>query len=122
VHTLNAVMVLDGSSPRLVYGTPGAQAQVQTTFQLAVALIDHGLGVQDAIEQPRWFHEHGRTLRMESRFTQETQRALTAKGHAISPLPEWSSLTGGAQVIAIDESGVFAGGADPRREGQAAGY
>src|SRR5262249_44713606 len=40
IHTLNTVVVLDGSSPRFIYGTPGAQAQVQTNFQLAVALID----------------------------------------------------------------------------------
>ena len=122
VHTLNAVMVLEGSQPRYVLGTPGAQAQVQTNFQLLVSLIDHELGVQDAIEQPRWFHESGRALRLESRYPESTRRALQSKGHEIALLPEWAEVTGGAQAIAIDESGGFAGGADPRREGYAAGY
>ncbi len=122
VHTLNAVIALGGTSPRLVFGTPGLHAQVQTNFQLAVSLIDHGLEPQEAIELPRWFHESGRTLQLEARFPDETRRALAAKGHQVSPLPEWSSRTGGAQAIAIDENGVFAAGADPRREGQAAGY
>src|SRR5205823_5229079 len=36
VHTLNTVIVLDGSMPRFVFGTPGRHAQVQTNFQLAV--------------------------------------------------------------------------------------
>ncbi|MBI2983459.1 MAG: gamma-glutamyltransferase, partial [Chloroflexi bacterium] len=35
VHTLNTVIALDGSTPRFVFGTPGAQAQVQSNFQLA---------------------------------------------------------------------------------------
>src|SRR5439155_3287717 len=68
VHTLNTVMVLDGSAPRFVYGTPGRHAQVQTNFQLAVGLIDHELDVQAAVEAPRWYHDSGRTLQVESRF------------------------------------------------------
>ena len=122
VHTLNAVMVLDGSTPRFVYGTPGAQAQVQTNFQLAVGLIDHGLGVQEAIEAPRWYHESGRALKLESRFPEQVRKALTAKGHELQILGEWAEVTGGAQAVAIDANGVFSGGADPRREGYAAGY
>jgi len=122
VHTLNAVMVLDGTSPRLLFGTPGRQAQVQTNFQLAVSLIDHRLDVQDAIELPRWFHESGRTLRLEGRYPEGTRRALAAKGHEVALLGDWAEVTGGAQAIAIDQGGGFAGGADPRREGHAAGY
>ncbi len=122
VHTLNAVMVLDGAQPRFVLGTPGAHAQVQTNFQLLVSLIDHGLDVQEAIDLPRWFHESGRTLNLESRYPESTRRSLAARGHAIALLPEWAEVTGGAQAIAIDASGGFAGGADPRREGHAAGY
>lgn len=122
VHTLNAVMVLDGVQPRFVLGTPGAQAQVQTNFQLLVSLIDHGLDVQEAIELPRWFHEAGRTLQLEGRYSEGTRRALQSKGHEIALLPDWAEVTGGAQAIAIDASGGFAGGADPRREGYAAGY
>ncbi|HEY8861139.1 MAG TPA: gamma-glutamyltransferase [Candidatus Limnocylindria bacterium] len=122
VHTLNTVMVLDGSAPRFVYGTPGAQAQVQTNFQLAVGLIDHGLDVQEAIEAPRWFHEAGRVLRMESRFAEQVRKGLAAKGHDLQLLGDWAEVTGGAQAVAIDENGVFSAGADPRREGYAAGY
>lgn len=122
VHTLNAVMVLDGTAPCLVFGTPGRHAQVQTNFQLAVSLIDHGLDVQEAIELPRWFHESGRTLGLEGRCPDGTRRALAAKGHEIRTLADWAELTGGAQAIAIDPGGGFAGGADPRREGHAAGY
>lgn len=122
VHTLNAVMVLDGPQPCLVFGTPGRHAQVQTNFQLAVSLIDHQADVQEAIERPRWLHRGGRTLALEGRYPDSTRRALAAKGHALELLPDWAEVTGGAQAIVIDGSGGFAGGADPRREGYAAGY
>lgn len=122
VHTLNTVIVLDGATPRFVFGTPGRQAQVQTNFQLAVALIDHGLDVQAAIEAPRWYHETGRALQLEARFPEQMRRALAAKGHDLHLLGDWAEITGGAQAVAIDANGVFSAGADPRREGYAAGY
>src|SRR5438094_263093 len=122
IHTLNTVMALEGVTPRLVFGTPGRHAQVQTNFQLAVALIDHGMEVQRAIEEPRWYHESGRALKIENRFSEQTRTRLAAKGHEIALVGDWAEVTGGAQAIAIDENGVFSGGADPRREGNAAGY
>jgi gamma-glutamyltranspeptidase/glutathione hydrolase len=122
IHTLNTVIALDGVTPRLVFGTPGRHAQVQTNFQLAVALIDHAMEVQRAIEEPRWYHESGRALKIENRFSEQTRSRLAAKGHEIATIGDWAEVTGGAQAIAIDENGVFSGGADPRREGNAAGY
>jgi gamma-glutamyltranspeptidase/glutathione hydrolase len=122
VHTLNTVIVLEGRAPRLVFGTPGRHAQVQTNFQLATGLIDFGMDVQDAIEAPRWFHESGRTLKLEARFPDGVRRALAGKGHEIELIGDWDDVTGGAQAIAIGENGVFSAGADPRREGVAAGY
>jgi len=122
VHTLNAVIALDGAMPRFVFGTPGRHAQVQTNFQIAVGLIDQGLDVQRAIEEPRWYHESGRALKIESRFSEATRKSLAAKGHDLTLIGEWAEVTGGAQAIAIDANGVFSGGADPRREGHAAGY
>ena len=122
IHTLNTVMVLEGSTPRFVYGTPGAQAQVQSNFQLASAFMDFGMDVQEAIEAPRWYHVSGRTLKLEARFADDVRRSLAGRGHEIELLKDWDALTGGAQAIEVDPSGSFAGGADPRREGVAAGY
>jgi gamma-glutamyltranspeptidase/glutathione hydrolase len=122
VHTLNTVLALEGSIPRFVFGTPGRHAQVQTNFQLAVGLIDFGMDVQQAIEEPRWYHDSGRTLKMERRYPEAVRRAVAAKGHEVAVLGDWDEITGGAQAIAIESNGSFAGGAEPRREGHAAGY
>ena len=118
----STMAALEGSIPRFVFGTPGRHAQVQTNFQLAVGLIDFGMDVQQAIEEPRWYHDSGRTLKMERRYPEAVRRAVAAKGHEVAVLGDWAEVTGGAQAIAIEPNGSFAGGADPRREGQAAGY
>ena len=122
VHTLNAVMALENGIPRHVWGTPGAQAQVQTNFQLGVGLIDFGFEPQRAIEEPRWRHTVGKALELEGRFPEGLRSKLAAKGHKIQMLPDWDAGTGGAQIISIEPNGSFAGGADPRRDGHAAGY
>ncbi|HEU5287321.1 MAG TPA: gamma-glutamyltransferase, partial [Candidatus Limnocylindria bacterium] len=122
IHTLNTVVALDGTTLRFVFGTPGAHAQVQTNFQLAVGLIDHGFDVQRAIEEPRWYHDAGRALKIEARFPEATRKGLQSKGHEVQLIGDWAEVTGGAQAIAVDANGVFSGGADPRREGHAAGY
>ena len=78
--------------------------------------------MQEAIEAPRWYHDSGRTLQVEARFPEQVRKGLAAKGHDLQVLGEWAEITGGAQAVAIDSNGVFSGGADPRREGYAAGY
>ncbi len=119
VHTLNAVLALEDDRPRFVCGTPGAHAQVQTSFQLTLGLVDFELDVQTAIEEPRWYHD-GEALHFEGRWPETTRHALAARGHRVAVLPDWSDMTGGAQAIALEKIGSLAGGADPRREGSAA--
>src|SRR5919106_5338297 len=62
-HTMNPVMVfregpLSGNgAPRqlaLVCGTPGADTQVQTNFQVITHVLDFGMTVAEAVETPRW--------------------------------------------------------------------
>jgi gamma-glutamyltranspeptidase len=121
--TLNTCMMFRDGRPWVVYGTPGADAQVQTNFKHAVDWIDFGKDVQSAIESPRWRHMPGNKLLLESRFSAETTEALRAKGHDVIVGDAWEGETGGAQAIMIDpHSGVLQGGADPRREGYAIGF
>jgi len=121
--TLNTCMIFRGGRPWIVYGTPGADAQVQTNFKHAVDWVDFGLDVQTAIESPRYRHLPDNKLLLESRFSQETVEALRAKGHEVVQAGPWEKETGGAQAIMIDpRTNVLQGGADPRREGYALGF
>jgi len=121
--TLNTCMIFRDGRPWIVYGTPGADAQVQTNFQHAVDWVDFGMDVQTAIECPRYRHMPGNKLLLEGRFPTETVEALRAKGHEVVVGEAWEKDTGGAQAIMIDQrTGVLQGGADPRREGYAVGF
>lgn len=104
-------------------GTPGSWGIQQTTTQFMTNFMDYGMNIQAAIEAPRFrFGDPGKQIRMESRVPAEVRAALTAKGHEIDVLPEFSPVVGGAQGITVDpESGSFMGGADPRRDGYAIG-
>lgn len=97
-------MALRDGVPRFVFGTPGRHAQVQTNFQVATGLLDFGLGVQEAIEQPRWFHDSGLTLSLEGRFPGSTLTELANMGHQVQALDDWSEKTGGMQAIEIEDS------------------
>ena len=117
-HTLNAVMVCRDGRPFMVLGTPGKDAQVQTTLQVILNVVDFAMDIQQAIEAPRWLSRGGLDLALEARFSQDTVDGLTARGHSVSLRDAWSPEVGGVQSIVLDpETGVLMGGADPRRDG-----
>lgn len=131
MHTLNCYLIANPEGqPVLVGGTPGGDYQPQWNVQAITGLIDAGLDVQAAIEQPRWMVspstypiEVGNPfqLNVESRAGDETLDALRNLGHDVVNVGPWGA-GGAAQVISRDpETGVLAGGSDPRAEGQAVG-
>ena len=106
----------------LSMGTPGGWGILQTTPQMLMNVLDFGMNVQQAIEAPRFRYFTERTVWMEERFPLHVRRALEARGHEINVIEAWSRAVGGAQAIHVDgDTGVFQGGADPRRDGYAIG-
>jgi gamma-glutamyltranspeptidase/glutathione hydrolase len=86
-------------------------------------LLEYGMNIQAAIEAPRVRVYRDRTVDAEARISIEVRAALTARGHGIRDLPEWSWVVGGGQGVFVDpESGTLMGGADPRRDGYAMGW
>lgn len=123
LHTLSPCIGIEGDELRLVIGTPGADAQVQTLMQLLVNLLDHGMDLQTAIEAPRWRSMDRTTLLLERRLSDMLATDLESRGHTIRWGEAWDTLTGGAQAVWVDRpAGVLHAAADPRREGTAAGY
>ncbi len=128
-HTLNAYMVFKGDEVFATGGSPGADEQPQTNFQIIHDLVDLEMDPQSAVEAPRWSHQPGtpprdqlpEALRMEAGYDPATLEGLRKKGHQISVADRWSF--GSAKVIVRDrENGCWLGGADPRRVAYALGY
>lgn len=128
-HTLNTYLIFRGGEVFAVGGSPGADEQPQTNFQIIHDLIDLHMDPQSAVEAPRWSHQPGtpprdqlpEALRMEEGFDAATVDGLRRKGHKVSLVDRWSF--GSAKVIVRDrENGCWLGGADPRRVAYALGY
>ena len=107
----------------LSMGTPGSWGILQTTPQMLVNVLDHGMTVQKAIDAPRFRVYEGTRVEMEDRFPTSLRIELEQRGHDVQTVESWSMNVGGAQAVARDpDTGVFHGGADPRRDGVAIGY
>jgi gamma-glutamyltranspeptidase / glutathione hydrolase len=128
-HTLNTYMVFRRNEMFAAGGSPGADEQPQTNFQIIHDLVDLNMDPQSAVEEPRWSHQPGtpprdqlpEALRMEAGFDQATIDGLRKKGHKVSLVERWSF--GSAKMIVRDrENGCWLGGADPRRLAYALGY
>jgi gamma-glutamyltranspeptidase/glutathione hydrolase len=93
-------------------------------------MIDEGWDVQQVAEQPRWASWPGSaptsdvlpfTLQIEQRAGQEVIDQLASWGHQTEVVGDWG-CGGAVQIIARDpDTGVLAGGSDPRVEGLALG-
>jgi gamma-glutamyltranspeptidase/glutathione hydrolase len=110
--------VTQDDRPVLALGTPGSYGILQTQPQAFVQHVDFGLPLQQAIEAPRGRLTDGRAVLLEARIEADVQTELRKRGHDVQGGPDWTRRVGGMQGVAVDpETGVFTGGADPRRDG-----
>jgi gamma-glutamyltranspeptidase/glutathione hydrolase len=130
-HTMNAPMAFRDGRLWAVFGTPGADNQVQVNAQVLVAMAVFGLDPQQALEAPRWTssqpgqfanYPHGGddALTLEAGLA-EAAPALEALGHRVRVVPP---LEGPCSVAAIRllENGVRMAASDPRRDGWAGAF
>jgi len=117
------ILLRDGKTFAAI-GTPGAARIVSTMTLLVSNLVDFGMGVQEAIEAPRFYaRDTEADLSVEARVPAATLEALAKMGYSIKTLGAYDLFFGGAQGIVIDpKTGLRIGGADPRRDGAVVGY
>ena len=122
----------DKNEIEIIVGSPGGSNIIQYVVKSLVGVIDWKLNIQQAINLPNFGAQTSATTSLE-RLTSaaDLKAGLEAKGHTISLLDINSGLHGitfngrrsdgnfGAFSQAVDAK--WAGGADPRREGIAAG-
>ena len=120
---VSPVQVWDDGGLRLLIGTPGSYGILQTTPQMIMNVLDHGMNVQAAIEAARVTAATGVLVNAETRVPDAVLKALERRGHQFNRMGDWSAGVGGGQGIMVDpDSGAFMGGADPRRDGYAIGW
>ncbi len=124
-HTIIPALVAREGRPWGVFGVTGGPIQPQGQVQLALSMIDGGRNPQAAVDAPRWKLEHktaGVQLDFEPSFPAELQRDLRKMGHPAGPPGiTGADFGGGFAVVRLPGSDgaapVWAGAADPRRDG-----
>ena len=123
------VVVMKDARLWAAFGTPGGETIGQSEFQVLMSLVDYGMGIQEAIEAPRFavkadpnFYLPGAKclLQLESRFSQESLLGLKAMGHAADFVGPYA--IGSIQGVRAYKNAAVMAGADPRRMAMAAGW
>ena len=101
------------------FGVMGGFMQPQGHVQVLSNVIDYGMPLQRALDEPRWRYRESGELILEPHFDDDVAARLGRKGHEVRT----ASVTqfGGAQ-IARDVDGVLSGATEPRKDGTAQGF
>lgn len=113
LSSMTPTIVMKNGKVFMVTGSPGGSTIITTVLQTIVNVIDHGMNIQAASNQPRFHHQWlPDRVRFESGFSADTLQILKARGHHISV----GSPLGTTESI-MHINGLFYGAADPRRAG-----
>jgi gamma-glutamyltranspeptidase / glutathione hydrolase len=126
-------MVTQNGNLVMPFGTPGGDVQPQAMVQFLLNVVNFGMNVQTAMEEPRCAtysfplssdpHSYAPgSVNIESRVGPDVIDSLRELGHVIEPWPAWTGTAGSLGAIYVDRaSGVLHGAADPRRIAYAIG-
>ena len=130
-HTIIPAFITKEGKPLASFGLMGGAMQPQGHAQIVINLIDFEMNLQEAGDAPRIRHSSddqptggkmldGGTIYLESGFDYESIRELLKIGHKVGF--DLGSF-GGYQAIKINnESKVYYGASESRKDGNAAGY
>ncbi len=116
------IVLKEDGSPFMVIGSPGATRIITTLIQIISNVVDHGMGIQEAINAPRTFNNVTSAVSYENRIPKEVIDALVAMGYEVSESDGWNRSFGSVQGVLYNDNGSLQGGADPRRDNKALGY
>jgi gamma-glutamyltranspeptidase/glutathione hydrolase len=112
-------IVMQGSKPKLVLGSPGSERIVSAIAQVLLRLETQPL--MDAITGPRLHCSHDGLVTMESsRMRSDIPAELLARGFKVKEVEPFSFYLGCVQAVMRERDGLV-GVADLRRDGAAVG-
>jgi gamma-glutamyltranspeptidase / glutathione hydrolase len=119
LSTLIPALAMRHGRCELSFGVMGAAYQAMGHAHVVTNLVDFGMDLQAAIDDPRVFFD-GETTIVERGVPPASVRGLEQRGHRV----EFCAMPlGGGQAIAIDwRRGLLIGASDPRKDGCAIGY
>ena len=121
-QTINPALALKDGKPFVVFGTPGADTQPQTQLQFFLNVVEFGMEVQQALEQPAVISNSFRDsyyphnvlgkLLTPAMLSDAVKQELAAKGHQLDVRN--SRGVGSVKAVMIHpRTGVLMGGVSP---------
>jgi gamma-glutamyltranspeptidase/glutathione hydrolase len=130
-QTINPALALREGKPYMAFGTPGADTQPQAQLQFFLNVVEFGMTVQQALEQPSivstgfrssfYPHRADNTLQVPDSLPTHVLDELAAMGHTL----DIRSSRGVGSVKAIivhPRTGVLMGGVSPTRDSYVMAY
>jgi gamma-glutamyltranspeptidase/glutathione hydrolase len=135
LSSMSPTIVRKNGKVFLVTGSPGGATIINTVFLVLNGVIDEGMAITQAVEQPRFSNQWlpDRIVYEPNAFSEDTLTLLKAKGHTLTLtaiygedplLAPYRRYWGDAESIMVDPaSGKLLGATDPRSFDSAAiGY
>jgi gamma-glutamyltranspeptidase / glutathione hydrolase len=139
LHTICPALALKDGKPVMAWNTPGGDNQPQAMLQAFLNVVEFGMNVQQALEQPTvtttslhptmYPHRPGDQVVMPKLLADKVGKALAAKGHKIQvsvlqqPYFQQTAAAGGVKMILIDSrTGVMHGGVSPAKDDYVLGW
>ena len=122
LSSMTPTIVAKDGKPVFTAGSPGGKTIINTTMQLILNVIDHGMNIAESVEAGRIHHQWlpDVTSIEERAVSADSLKLYEALGHPVRVRGE----QGAAMAVYYDrEAGLFLGASDSRRgDGAAVGY
>ena len=122
LSSMSPTIVAKDGKPILIIGSPGGRTIINTTLQVILNVIDHGMNIGQAVEAPRIHHQWlpDITTFEKPGISPDTERLYKMMGHKV----RYRGSQGSAMGIFVDyKKGLIYGASDSRAfDGKAVGH
>jgi len=130
-QTINPALAVKDGKPYMVFGTPGADTQPQTQLQYFLNVVEFGMTVQQALEEPAVISNSFRSsyyphlnlgqLLTPTRLPRHVQDGLAALGHKLD-LRDVRGVGSVKSIMIHPTTGVLMGGVSPTGDSYVMGW
>ena len=120
LSSMTPTIVTYNDKLKMVLGTPGGSTIITSVYQTLLNVINHGMGMQEAVNAKRVHHQwYPDEIQVETgALSKSTQAQLETLGHQL----RMTDKIGRMNCILVLPDGRLEGGADPRGDNTALGY
>ena len=120
LSSMTPTLVVKDDSIKMVVGSPGGSTIITTVYQVVMNVLEHGMGMQEAINAKRTHHQWqpDKIYYEKAGLDSTIIDSLAMMGHTL----EMERRLGRVHAILVREDGQLEGGADKRGSGKAIGY